>query len=876
MNKPSILSRVVTAVLLTAGVGGLVRPAIAADTDANQSSTTNGQPRKGTALEEVTVMAQRTTEALARDAEFTAPNLVNLTTAEEIKRLPDVNAGEAIARLPGISLETDTGEGRFINIRGLDSDLNSTTFGGQRMPPSSPASPFAGGRAVAFDSIPIGFVGALLITKTNLPEQDAEALGGTIDITPKTVPADGKPFANLRLGGGYEELRSTGITDLSATAGGRFGGDGTYQPFSILVTGTYHEDKRGIDDIEPSYADAPPAPDKAFSDIQQRYYQYNRKRHGYGIDLGYDPDASNHYYARFFDTGYTETVYRNILRIQPQVNYVDDNTVGIDPANPNNYIDNFKARKTMRDEKETLDAKIMAIGGKNEIGDNVLDYRLGYVKGSWNKPYDYNSTFKTSSTGVITYDNISNPNFARYTFSGFNPADPSTYKLTGMSNFTGDVSDDETSFNVNLLMPTSWTSGAKESLKIGANARLRKREYSTTAFNADLTGVTLPLSAAATGNNVSFYLNNYQNGPQISQSIMRNLWASVPHIGYELPDGSEPDYFQKDKEDVYAVYGQYSWTSGPLGLVGGVRIEQTAATYYGNSWDVNTSVVTPLQQNHNYTNLFPSVQMRYELDKDLIVRGALSTTIARPGFNQVNPTALVDSGALTVTTGNPNLKPAKAVSFDLSITKELSHEGVLSVGLFDKEISDYIIPYTSRLTVAGFEGLGPLLATTYANASKSYSRGLEFNYVQRLKDVLPGALGNIGYALNYTHVDSAVRVIRGDLSTDTVGLPSSSPDTANATLMYETKALELTLGAMYVGRNLFGYGGGPGTDVYSQHRLSVDFGANYKVNSTLGVYFNAKNLTNTPLKFTEGVAEDRPIQREFYKATYLAGITLDF
>ena len=140
MNKPSILSRVVTAVLLTAGVGGLVRPAIAADTDANQSSTTNGQPRKGTALEEVTVMAQRTTEALARDAEFTAPNLVNLTTAEEIKRLPDVNAGEAIARLPGISLETDTGEGRFINIRGLDSDLNSTTFGGQRMPPSLQAT----------------------------------------------------------------------------------------------------------------------------------------------------------------------------------------------------------------------------------------------------------------------------------------------------------------------------------------------------------------------------------------------------------------------------------------------------------------------------------------------------------------------------------------------------------------------------------------------------------------------------------------------------------------------------------------------------------------------------------------------------------------
>ena len=93
------------------------------------------------------------------------------------------------------------------------------------------------GRAVAFDSIPIGFVGAIKVTKSNLPEQDAEALGGTIDITPKTAPSDGRPFADIKLGTGEELLRHSWITDLAGTAGMRFGGgNGGYNPFSVLVT----------------------------------------------------------------------------------------------------------------------------------------------------------------------------------------------------------------------------------------------------------------------------------------------------------------------------------------------------------------------------------------------------------------------------------------------------------------------------------------------------------------------------------------------------------------------------------------------------------------------------------------------------------------
>jgi hypothetical protein len=112
--------------------------------------------------------------------------------------------------------------------------------------PTNNSSPSGAGRAVAFDSIPIGFVGAITLTKSNLPEQDAEALGGTIDITPKTAPADGKPFVDLKLGTGFEVLRHTWVTDGAVTGGTRFGGSGDYQPFSILATAALYTDRRGI------------------------------------------------------------------------------------------------------------------------------------------------------------------------------------------------------------------------------------------------------------------------------------------------------------------------------------------------------------------------------------------------------------------------------------------------------------------------------------------------------------------------------------------------------------------------------------------------------------------------------------------------------
>ena len=847
---------------------------------------------QNSAIETVVIEAQRTSNGIARKAQEEAPNLINLMTAVDMRKLPDVNIAESVRRIPGISLETDTGEGRFINIRGLDADLNSTTFGGLRLPPSNNATPFSGGRAVALDAIPTGLVGAITVTKTNLPEQDAEALGGTIEITPKTAPLNGKPFFEGRLGTGREQLRGTGITDLSFSAGGRFGGNGATKsaitafsdnPFSIVVTAAYYEDKRGIDDVEPAFLDDNTHSPLAYAGWDQRWYQYNRKRHGVGIDLGYQPDAKNSYYVRAFDAGYTETVLRQRLTITPDGNPVQTATGFVDGLSVNGFD------KTLRQEKETINNQVFVLGGKNQFDEKVLDYRIGMTKGSYDKMYDYNSDFNytpaagtpfvigstTVTPPTVNYNNLGAGNTPSFGVNGADYLNPANYNLVKFQNSTQNISDKEWSIAGNLKLPVKWGNFDSETIKTGVSARLRTREVKGQPYSYN--GIpSISMSNASYGPGITFYDGAYQNGPQLTPDLLQRQLVSNQTISEDNRTNAALQY-QKDKEDVYAAYGQYQMTLGKLGIITGLRLESTHGTYDANAKGVDASgnsFISPVSQSKSHTNFFPSIQARFELDKSLLLRAAYSSTIARPGFNQVNASLNIDPSANTVSQGNPSLKPVTANSFDVSLEQYLPNSGILSVGIFDKEISNYIANNLTNQTFpnnglfAGFVGVAHVYS--YANTGKSRATGLEFNYEQRFKQ-LPDIWSGLGIGTNYTYVNSRFEIRPGEYSS----MPSTSKQTANANIFYEKKGINLRLGTYYVSRNLWAIGGSSATDVFSEPRTSVDFGSSFDMNDHVSIYFNAKNLTNTPLKFAEA-SSNRAIQREFYGATYQLGLNINY
>jgi TonB-dependent receptor len=853
----------------------------AADTaDAGTAATESGDGPRGSALQEIVVESQRSTAETARRAQYEAPNIINVQTYTEIRKLPDISTAEAVRRIPGVSLETDEGEGRYVNIRGIDADLNSTTFGGLRLPPTNNASPFGGYRAVTLDSIPIGLVGAITVSKSNLPSQDAEALGGTIEITPKTAPQSGAPFLEGQVGSGYQPLRSKPIFDVSLSGGGSFGGAGrpagassdaySDHPFSVVATATYYEDWRGIDDVEPAYFNDSAHPYYAINNVQQRDYELNRKRHGWGLSLGYQPDANNRWYLRGFEAGYNERYWRQYFNLTPDGNTIlGANGILTDTLNAPNTM-----QMALRDERELSKDQVFMAGGENHFGASILDYRVGYTKGSWHKPYDYNSAFSytpTPTNAAWTYSPAGKGFTPLYTITGADYLDPANYLLNGFANSSAYNYDHEWSFVTNFELPVRWGGFDFESLKMGLSGRWRKKEetYYPTSYP---TTPNILLSSIATTPYETYYDGQYRNPPDIPTGYLQSLLGPGTQAPSDVISGYQN--YLSAKENVYAAYVMYQMTAGRFGVVGGVRVEHThddLSAYQVATDTMGNMFVTPVTSKHDYTDVFPGIQTRYEIQPNLIARATWSSTLARPGFNQLSISQSIDLGSGIISTGNPNLKPIKSNSFDVTIEKYLSEAGILSFGLFDKELSDYIVANNTGTQIVYFHGTNiPLRSYTFSNSSGAYSRGAEFNWVQRFSR-LPGWLAGFGINANYTWVDSRFEIRPGEHST----LPSSSKNTWNLALFYQYARLDLRLAVYSVSQDLFGIGSDKSSDVWNDTRTSMDFGSSYAFSEHWGIYFNAKNLLNTPHTFYQGTP-DRPIQREFYRQTYQLGVRFDY
>lgn len=827
--------------------------------------------------DQIVVTGRRLSEP-ARDEQRLAPNLVNIQAAEDIVKYPDFNAAEALGRVPGVSLAIDTGEGRFVNIRGIDGNLNGTTFGGVTLLNTQPGGTYfgGGGRAVELDTIPIGAVDRLVVRKTGLPDQEAEGLGGSVELSPRTASGIAKPFLDITGGGGYQPAHDNyEIYRGEAAAGTRFGG--ADQPFGIVLYGSYHEDHRGFDDLEAGYVDDPEAaPDKAFDSVDLRRYNYNRRRFGFGGELSYDPNPQNHFYLRATDAGYTESVNRQLLNYS-NLGDAGDNPSLVDPANPNGFVaPNAQARLTLRDEQETHLNFIAAAGGHSDFGKIIVDYQGAYTASTYHRDYDYGSRFDRpdDSEFSVAYDNITNPDFPVITPTGFNPNDPTQFTLDRLTNATERAHDREYSGVLDLTIPVQLF-GSDEAIKVGG--KLRFRDKIDTPLNYTYSTPSTPLTALlGPGPFTDFYDGHYSVGYSPDAHKIRALFNANPGQFEQDIAGNAADnasgYFN-DTENVYAGYAQYQGTFGKLNVLAGLRVENTDGTYRGivTTTDADgNNVFTPTSRKSNYTDFFPTVQLRYEVRPDLVARATYSTGIGRPGFLQLNAGATVDQGALSVSIGNPDLKPTTVNAFDAQVEYYLPGAGIVSFGVFDNEFNDYVLARVNRTTT--YPGLEGQIVTvnSYSNVGNSHARGLEAQYTQKFSR-LPPPFDGLGFTGNVTYVDSKIQIRPGENSL----LPGTSKLTWNVGGFYEAHGAQVRIAAQRVSEAIFGVGDAAGLDVFEDARLTVDLTSSYQITKHFAVYFNAKNLTNEPLRYYEG-SRNRPIQREFYDISYEGGVRATF
>ena len=151
--------------------------------------------------EEVVISAQRRGQTQAINQQLQDDRIASIVSADKIQELPDVNAAEAIGRLPGVSLNRSGGEGQKVVIRGLEPKFSAITINGVRLPSNSSTD-----RSVDLSLIAPEVLAGIEVFKSPLPDMDAEALGGTVNLRFSKAPE--KPRLLVKGLWGYNDLES--------------------------------------------------------------------------------------------------------------------------------------------------------------------------------------------------------------------------------------------------------------------------------------------------------------------------------------------------------------------------------------------------------------------------------------------------------------------------------------------------------------------------------------------------------------------------------------------------------------------------------------------------------------------------------------------
>ena len=152
-------------------------------------------------LESITVIGQGARLEKSLQQQRASDKIESVISSDAVAQLPDENAAEALQRAPGVSVQRDQGEGRFVIVRGLGADLNSVTINGTQVP-----APESDRRAVAMDVLPSELIKSMSVIKTLTPDMDANSLGGTIEVETLSAFDHDGPFSTVTLEGSYNDM----------------------------------------------------------------------------------------------------------------------------------------------------------------------------------------------------------------------------------------------------------------------------------------------------------------------------------------------------------------------------------------------------------------------------------------------------------------------------------------------------------------------------------------------------------------------------------------------------------------------------------------------------------------------------------------------
>jgi iron complex outermembrane receptor protein len=853
-------------------------------------------------LDQIEVTGIRAGIESAIEIKRESTSIVDVVSAEDLGKLPDISIADSIARLPGLAAQRVAGRASTISIRGLAGDYGTTLLNGREQ------VSVGDNRTVEFDQFPSELINQVVVYKTPDASLVGQGLSGTVDLRTVRPLAflDRTMSVNVR-----GEKNSIGeLNDDSDDMGSRV---------SAFYVDQLMDDKLGI---ALGYARLD-SPGQA-----QRWESW-----GYPTGIGGTGDAfalgGNKVIASSTDNvrqglmGVLEYdsggMYSSVLDVYYSKFERAETTRflevglgwggGVTLANP--VIEDgivvggtFNGvRPVLRNDLNEGNDKLFAIGWNNRFElseDWTAEVDLSHSQAD--REENILEMYSGTRAGVL--DSVGfqlDPEGWPQLSFGLDYADPANIVLTdpggwGQDGYvkTPQIEDELSSFRASA--ERSFLDGGLSSVEFGINYADREKSRSVPEAFLDLLADETPvpagllispvdLSFAGVPGSLSYNINDvlgqfYRTRDNINADIVNKQWTV--------------------SEETTTLYTQFNisseWASKPVR--GNLGVQAVMTDQSSNGFSVvqgNAVAAVPFDGEADYTDFLPSLNLAMELSEATTLRFGLGRQLARPRLDQMranNNTSLefsgVNIGRWTRNGGNPELKPWEANALDLSLERYFGGRGYVSLAHFHKDLRTYVYDQSTAFDAtglpipAGYDGPTPQGTGVYtrpANGEGGTVKGWEFA-VSVPFDMFTEVLRGFGVVANYSDTKSSIKRLGPDGPDEPIA--GLSRKVQNIAVYYEDHGFSARV-SQRKRSDFLGEVQGFGADralVYIDGESVVDFqtGFSFPEGSFLegaSILLQVNNVTNEP--YRQFFVDNELTQKyEEYGRQYLLGLTYKF
>lgn len=799
-------------------------------------------------LGEVVVTASVEGQQRAYNQQKNSDQIKTIVSADLIGQFPDINVAEALQRVSGVNIERSSGEGTNIRIRGTPNNYTTISIDGAQLPNTDGDQ-----RSESLDLIPAELLATMEITKSLLPENDGDAIGGAINLrTPTATSKRGKFKGDVA--GGYGTLLERESFRSKLGYSKRF----LKGKLGLLAGTSYYTIANGQDRLNGIWVPVETGTTDSgvfrtvLNEFQVRPTYRVRQRAGLNATVDYKFSENSQIFltTSYFWLKDDQERYRLRYRSRQQF-----------PEVGNPFLGGFengsgRVQKDLNTFNGVRRNFTIAFGGDHLINNRgKVIYGLNLSSSERDEDV-FGGVFAKS--GVQFDIDVSNPDFPQYTPRDFDLTNPAELNFLSLNVGNTLVKGRNIAAFVEYEYPFEIGNKINSTLKFGGKLRLQENSRVRTSDNVGSFDGNFTMDQVATPDFGSIFGGRYQLGAFASPSRMRRHFQQNRDL-YELSEdvnvfeGSSNTY--DSNEDIYAFFVQDKLDFGKLSMVFGFRYERTDAGY--DSFFVEQRIgevtVEPIQGGTDFDFWLPRISMKYALGDRTNLRAGYFESFARPDFNAIIPGDRVSFANLSVTRGNPDLRPAFARNFDFMLEHFFKKDGTITLGVYYKDITDYL--FEQRTIIEDGSTKDGFLLTQQINGDKAEVLGMEVT-VSKKFTFLPGFLNGFGVFANYTYVQSNSSLSGLRLNPDTgeqefvtrSGVPfvGQADHTWNAALYYDKGEFSIRGSLNYNGSAFGSFDVGEFFDIILEERYQLDVNASYNISDKLSLFLEAQNILNAP------------------------------